>query len=129
LFSTVHHLLISLFSTSLNVSERPAQLFTLFHVSIFPALEQQQQVQQSNGVNRGGDEAKARLADTLLDVIWQIDQEVDSGALEFRQAGGVFDTKKLADLGQAGRKRLAQFLKSLVVSSPSSISSIVTELN
>lgn len=72
-------------------------------------------------MNRGGDEAKARLADTLLDVIWQIDQEVDSGALEFRQAGGVFDTKKLADLGQAGRKRLAQFLKSLVVS-PQSVS-------
>ncbi|GAA5910057.1 uncharacterized protein JCM6883_000540 [Sporobolomyces salmoneus] len=104
LYSTVHHLLISLFSTSPIVSSLPNQLFTLFHASIFPALEGRPTESED----------KARLGDTILDVVWQIDQEVESGALEFRQAGGVFDTKKLMDLVQAGRKRIAQFLKSLV---------------
>lgn len=106
LFSTVHHLLISLFSTLPTVDALPERLFTLFHNSVFSAL----------GTQADSVEDKARLSDTLLDVIWQIDQEVDSGALEFRQAGGVYDMKKLQDLVTAGRKRLANFLRSLVVS-------------
>ncbi|GAA5964710.1 hypothetical protein JCM3765_004364 [Sporobolomyces pararoseus] len=106
LFSTIHHLLISLFSSSSSSSssssksELPNKLFTLFHVSIFPALETNAE--------------KVRLGDCLLDVIWQIDQEVDSGALEFRSTPPGGDPKKLLELGQQGRKRLAQFLKSLV---------------
>ncbi|GAA5837682.1 hypothetical protein JCM3766R1_000555 [Sporobolomyces carnicolor] len=104
LFSTVHHLLISLFSTLPTVDALPERLFTLFHNSVFSAL----------GTQADSVEDKARLSDTLLDVIWQIDQEVDSGALEFRQAGGVYDMKKLQDLVTAGRKRLANFLRSLV---------------
>lgn len=108
LFSTVHHLLISLFSSSPTVNEIPTNLSTLFHDSIFPAIER-----QSEGESR--EEAKAKLADLVLDVIWQIDQEVDSGAIELRQAGGVSDQKKLQDSIAAGRKRIATFLKSLIV--------------
>ncbi|GAA5874250.1 hypothetical protein JCM16303_005789 [Sporobolomyces ruberrimus] len=107
LFSTVHHLLISLFSSSPTVNEIPTNLSTLFHDSIFPAIER-----QSEGESR--EEAKAKLADLVLDVIWQIDQEVDSGAIELRQAGGVSDQKKLQDSIAAGRKRIATFLKSLI---------------
>lgn len=79
----------------------------MFHVSIFPSLVQQDV-----------EGAKQRLQDCLLDVIWQIDQEVDSGALELRikVVDQDLDQKKLLELAQQGRKRLAQFLKSLVVS-------------
>lgn len=112
LLSTIHHLLISLFAPTLDDgrSDRAQQLFSLFHVSLFPALLEDAQTPD------GGLENQARLADTLLDVVWQIDQEVDSQAFELRQPGKVTDLKKLADLVSTGRKRLANLLKSLVVS-------------
>lgn len=109
LFSTLHHLLISLFSPSSSTTSAN-QLFTLLHVSIFPALEDNV-------------EAKERLADTLIDTVWQIDQELESGVVELRQGQG--DQKKELELVKEGRKRIALILKSLVVSENSPSISVV----
>ncbi|GAA5826823.1 hypothetical protein JCM5353_005408 [Sporobolomyces roseus] len=97
LFSTLHHLLISLFSPS-SPTSTSNQLFTLFHVSIFPSLDDSL-------------EGKERLADGLIDTVWQIDQELEAGALTVQLGGG---EKKELDLVKEGRKRIAGLLKSLV---------------
>jgi len=54
------------------------------------------------------------LADGLIDTVWQIDQELEAGALAVQLGGG--GERKELDLVKEGRKRLAGLLKSLVVS-------------
>ncbi|GAA5828714.1 hypothetical protein JCM11251_005848 [Rhodosporidiobolus azoricus] len=73
LSSAVHQLLAATFSPSASSSSQlPAQLAAFFHDSLFAALNAQ------NGPTADDKaEQKAALADTLIDVVWQLDQEVD----------------------------------------------------
>ncbi|GAA5926046.1 Tho2p [Sporobolomyces koalae] len=105
LFSTVHHLLISLLQPSTNTPTIPRaqQIYNLLHDSVFASLTDR-------------DEDKAKLADCLLDVVWQLDQEIDSGVfgVTVDNQQDQTEAKTAQEAAVAGRKSLAQLLRALV---------------
>ncbi|GAA5887200.1 hypothetical protein JCM5296_004560 [Sporobolomyces johnsonii] len=132
LFSALHHLLVSLFDPIDSTRPQPDQLAAFFHDSLFAALD------AAEGDADAKAERKALVADTLIDVVWQIDQEVENGGLALRHrrteravpdqglgedkmevevAGtstAADEQKRMQALASGGRQRLAKLVKQLI---------------
>lgn len=68
----------------------------------------------------------ARVADVLLDVVWQLDQQIENSAVQYEGIVEGGDAREKASEGRKaqdaeGRLRLAQFVKLLIVSRSSAL--------
>lgn len=72
LIGALYQLLVSTFSLDEATRPQPAQLAAFLNASLFTAIDQSE---QDDEVKLG---RKAAVADAVLDVAWQLDQQVDT---------------------------------------------------